>query len=179
MTLVVAGSAGAFAEAKPRHSSGKKVFELADVLIDTCVPAGDAVVPVAGHLDKVGPVSTMAFVAVAWMTVTTVAEILAGRGVKLFINPYAAIPSMHVAFSAMIGVTGALISKRAITRAFWCAYPVLVFWVVVVTAKDLTLAERMRLNGGVERVLQKGAYTREALLAEVRELVRAYAPRGT
>src|SRR6266487_5754460 len=65
MTLVVAGSAGAFAEAKPRHSSGKKVFELADVLIDTCVPAGDAVVPVAGHLDKVGPVSTMAFVAVA------------------------------------------------------------------------------------------------------------------
>src|SRR6266481_1684435 len=50
MTLVVAGSAGAFAEAKPRHSSGKKVFELADVLIDTCVPAGDAVVPVAGHL---------------------------------------------------------------------------------------------------------------------------------
>ena len=87
MTLVVAGSAGAFAEAKPRHSSGKKVFELADVLIDTCVPAGDAVVPVAGHLDKVGPVSTMAFVAVVWMTVTTVAEILAARGVKLFVNP--------------------------------------------------------------------------------------------
>jgi uncharacterized phosphosugar-binding protein len=87
LTLVVTGSAAAFAEAKPRHSSGKKVFDLADVLIDTCVPAGDAVVPVAGHVDKVGPLSTMAFVAVAWMTVTTVAEILAARGVKLFVNP--------------------------------------------------------------------------------------------
>jgi len=87
LTLVVTGSAAAFAEAKPRHSSGKKVFDLADVLIDTCVPAGDAVVPVAGHVDKVGPLSTMAFVAVAWMTVTTVAEILTARGVKLFVNP--------------------------------------------------------------------------------------------
>ena len=57
------------------------------------------------------------------------------------------------------------------SRPEWRALPV-----VVVTAKDLTLAERMRLNGGVERVLQKGAYTREALLAEVRDLVRALAP---
>jgi PAP2 superfamily len=54
--------------------------------------------------------------------------------VKLFINPYAAIPSMHVAFSTMIGVTGVLISRHKITKFVWAAYPVLVFWVVVVTA---------------------------------------------
>ena len=54
--------------------------------------------------------------------------------VKLFINPYAAIPSMHVAFSTMIGVTGVLISRHRATRVLWAAYPVLVFWVVVVTA---------------------------------------------
>jgi hypothetical protein len=54
--------------------------------------------------------------------------------VKLFINPYAAIPSMHVAFSTMIGVTGVLISRHRITKILWAAYPVLVFWVVVVTA---------------------------------------------
>ena len=43
--------------------------------------------------------------------------------------------------------------------------------IVVVTAKDLSPAERQRLNGYVERILQKGAYSRDALLAEVRELV--------
>ncbi len=43
--------------------------------------------------------------------------------------------------------------------------------VIVLTAKDLTPEDRDRLNGGVERILQKGAYTRESLLAEVRRLV--------
>jgi len=54
--------------------------------------------------------------------------------VKLFINPYAAIPSMHVAFSTMIGITGILISRHAITKVLWAGYPLLVFWVVIVTA---------------------------------------------
>jgi len=38
--------------------------------------------------------------------------------------------------------------------------------VVVVTAKDLTLVERQRLNGQVGMILQKGAYSREDLLKE-------------
>jgi PAS domain S-box-containing protein len=46
--------------------------------------------------------------------------------------------------------------------------------VVVVTAKTLTDAEHERLNGNVERVLQKAAYERDALLREVRDLVFAY-----
>ncbi|HUQ19330.1 MAG TPA: sugar isomerase domain-containing protein [Gemmatimonadaceae bacterium] len=76
----------------PRHPSGKTLFELADVVIDTRVPGGDAAVPLMNHFDKVGPVSTMAFVTVVWMTITTVAEILAARGVKLFIHPSHNIP---------------------------------------------------------------------------------------
>lgn len=76
----------------PRHPSGKTLFELADVVIDTKVPGGDAAVPLVYHFDKVGPVSTMAFVTVVWMTITTVAEILAARGVKLFIHPSHNIP---------------------------------------------------------------------------------------
>jgi uncharacterized phosphosugar-binding protein len=40
----------------------------------------------------VGPVSTMAFVAVVWMTIMTVAEILSERGVKLNIHPSHNIP---------------------------------------------------------------------------------------
>ncbi len=43
--------------------------------------------------------------------------------------------------------------------------------VIVVTAKDLTEEDRRRLNGGVTAVLEKGAYEREQLLEQVRELV--------
>lgn len=68
-------------------------------------------------------------------TITDFAQVNHDSGlVKLFINPYAAIPSMHVAFSTMIGVTGVLISRHRVTKVLWAAYPVLVFWVVVVTA---------------------------------------------
>jgi signal transduction histidine kinase/CheY-like chemotaxis protein len=45
--------------------------------------------------------------------------------------------------------------------------------IVVVTAKDLTPEDRLRLNGYVEKILQKGACPREAWLAEVRDLVAA------
>ena len=43
--------------------------------------------------------------------------------------------------------------------------------IVVVTAKDLSREDRERLNGHVERILQKGMHSRAELLAEVRELV--------
>ena len=43
---------------------------------------------------------------------------------------------------------------------------------MVLTAKDLTDEDRRRLNGHVEAILQKGAYTREELLDEVRREVR-------
>jgi len=55
-------------------------------------------------------------------------------------------------------------------RAEWRAIPV-----IVMTGKDLTEADRTRLNGHVEEVIQKRAYTRDELLREVRDLVVAYA----
>ena len=92
MKVIVYGSA-AEAEGKlTRHSCGKTLFELADIVVDTCVPANDASVPLKDHMDKVGPVSTMGFITTVWMTVTTVAEILAERGVKLYIHPSHNIP---------------------------------------------------------------------------------------
>ena len=45
----------------------------------------------------VGPVSTIAFVTCVWMTVSTVAEILADRGVKLFIHPSHNVPGNSTA----------------------------------------------------------------------------------
>ena len=43
--------------------------------------------------------------------------------------------------------------------------------IIVLTAKDITNEDRLRLNGYVEKVLQKGATDREDLLNEVRSLV--------
>ena len=51
-------------------------------------------------------------------------------------------------------------------RESWRAIPI-----VVVTAKDLSPADRERLNGHVQKILQKGTSGRDELLAEVRELV--------
>ena len=92
MKVIVYGSAAEAVGKKTRHSSGKTLFELADIVVDTCVPANDASVPLKNHTDKVGPVSTMGFITTVWMTVTTVAEILAERGVKLYIHPSHNIP---------------------------------------------------------------------------------------
>jgi uncharacterized phosphosugar-binding protein len=87
MTVVATGSAAAMSAARPRHSSGKTLFDVADMVIDSCVSAAHASVPLPRHVDRIGPVSTIGFVAVVWMTVVTVAEMLAERGVTLYIHP--------------------------------------------------------------------------------------------
>ncbi|MEO6813627.1 MAG: sugar isomerase domain-containing protein, partial [Ginsengibacter sp.] len=92
MKVVVFGSAAEAKGKKTRHSSGKNIFEIADIVVDTCAPIGDASVSLKHHVDKIGPVSTMAFITCVWMTVTTVAEILEERGVKLFIHPSHNVP---------------------------------------------------------------------------------------
>lgn len=43
----------------PRHSSGKHLEDFADVVIDTCVPEGDAAVTLPGLPLPIGPVSTI------------------------------------------------------------------------------------------------------------------------
>jgi len=47
--------------------------------------------------------------------------------------------------------------------------------VIVVTAADLTLEDRRRLDGGVEHILQKAAPNREDFLRQVRDLIGRYA----
>jgi hypothetical protein len=43
--------------------------------------------------------------------------------------------------------------------------------IVIITASDLTPADREHLDGSVEQILQKGSYSREELLREVRDRV--------
>ncbi|MCZ2396693.1 MAG: sugar isomerase domain-containing protein [Chitinophagales bacterium] len=92
MKVIAFGSAAAAKGKQTRHSSGKTIFDIADVVVDSCAPIEDASVPVKDHQDKLGPVSTMAFVTCVWMTVTTVAEILVERGFKLHIHPSHNVP---------------------------------------------------------------------------------------
>lgn len=92
MKVIAFGSAAAAKGKQTRHSCGKTIFDLADVVVDTCAPLEDASVPLKNHQDKIGPVSTMAFVTCVWMTITTVAEILTDRGVKLYIHPSHNVP---------------------------------------------------------------------------------------
>jgi membrane-associated phospholipid phosphatase len=49
-------------------------------------------------------------------------------------NPYAAVPSMHVAFALMIGSSLALLVRRRAVRVLWLLYPLLMTFVIVVTA---------------------------------------------
>ncbi|MEA1886692.1 MAG: sugar isomerase domain-containing protein [Bacteroidota bacterium] len=97
MKVVVFGSAEEARGKKTRHSCGKTIFELADIIVDTCVPLEDASVSLKNHRDKIGPVSTMAFTSCVWMTITTVAEILADKGIKLYIHPSHNVPGDNTA----------------------------------------------------------------------------------
>ena len=53
---------------------------------------------------------------------------------KSFINPYAAVPSMHCAFAMMIGCTGVMVCRHWWSKAWWAFWPLLVSWVTIVTA---------------------------------------------
>jgi len=65
-----------------RHPSGKKLADLCDVLIDNCVPYGDAAVAVEGLAQKVGPLSTVTGCAIVNELVVSVVRNLVARGVE-------------------------------------------------------------------------------------------------
>ncbi len=68
-------------------------------------------------------------------TITDYAKVNHDTGlISVLVNPWAAIPSMHIAFALMIAVPGALLARHTLTRVFWCAYPPLVFFVIIFTA---------------------------------------------
>jgi GAF domain-containing protein/DNA-binding response OmpR family regulator len=75
-------------------------------------------------------------------------------------------PALIMLDLMMPGLDGFGVVAELRQHADWREIPV-----VVLTAKDMTEADREALNGSVQRVLQKGSVSREALLAEVRSLV--------
>jgi membrane-associated phospholipid phosphatase len=53
---------------------------------------------------------------------------------KIFINPYAAVPSMHCAFAMIIGGSGFMVCRHWWSKAWWVFWPLLISWVTIVTA---------------------------------------------
>jgi hypothetical protein len=53
---------------------------------------------------------------------------------SLLVNPYAAIPSMHVCFALMLGASMARVVRRRWAVSLWRVYPLLVTFVVIATA---------------------------------------------
>jgi uncharacterized phosphosugar-binding protein len=66
--------------APPTHSSGTRLYDHADVVIDLCTPAADALVTIDGLDSPVGPGSSVAAVAVVNEIKVQTAERLVGRG---------------------------------------------------------------------------------------------------
>ena len=62
------------------HSSGKKLIDIADIVIDNCTPGGDALVKISGLEDPVGPGSTIGAAAVTNALKCRIAEKLTELG---------------------------------------------------------------------------------------------------
>jgi hypothetical protein len=64
----------------------------------------------------------------------------AGHGTAgLLVNPYAAIPSMHVCFALVLGRAMGRVTRRSLVRRLWLAYPLVIVLTVVVTGNHLFL----------------------------------------
>jgi uncharacterized phosphosugar-binding protein len=80
LPVIVVISSDHCAASSPKHSSGLKLPDIADVVIDNCVPAGDALVNIPGLDNPVGPGSTVGTAVVANMIKCAVAEKLTQLG---------------------------------------------------------------------------------------------------
>src|SRR5689334_13834320 len=65
---------------RANHSSGKKLIDIADIVIDNCTPGGDALVRIPNLADPVGPGSTIGAAAVTNALKCRIAEKLTERG---------------------------------------------------------------------------------------------------
>jgi uncharacterized phosphosugar-binding protein len=69
-------------QAKPAHASGRKLMDVADVVLDNGAPVGDCVLPLGGSAAKTGPFSTVGGALVMNMLRCEVAQRLVDRGIE-------------------------------------------------------------------------------------------------
>ncbi len=69
-------------QSKPAHPSGKKLMDIADVVLDNGAPIGDSILTIEGCKNKTGPFSTLGGAMVMNMLRCEVAERLMNRGIE-------------------------------------------------------------------------------------------------
>jgi uncharacterized phosphosugar-binding protein len=79
-SVIAVTSAGNYASATSRHSSGKKLAEVADLTVDSQVPVGDAIMSLDGLTAPVAASSTVLGAALMNAMVAQTAEELLARG---------------------------------------------------------------------------------------------------
>lgn len=80
LPLVVVTSLAHASSVTSRHSSGKRLHELADVVIDNCAPLGDALLPIPGHNWNCCSVSSISGAFIAQALTAEWTEAYLGRG---------------------------------------------------------------------------------------------------
>jgi len=74
-------------QAHPAHSSGKKLIDYADLIIDNQCPQGDCIVELDGLEWRTGPISTITGATIINMIRCATAEALLARGIKPVLLP--------------------------------------------------------------------------------------------
>lgn len=94
---VIAITAKANLDKPATHSSGKRLADAADIVIDTCAPIEDAIVPIEGWSRPVAGSSTVLAMMMMHELLSETAEKLAGRGIELpvFASPTIAGVTLH------------------------------------------------------------------------------------
>src|SRR5215469_1373326 len=89
LTTVAITSVDNYRKRRATHSSGKKLPDVADYVIDNCIPAEDALVTVKGWKAPVAAGSTVATVTIAMSIIAQVGCDLAARGHNppVFVSP--------------------------------------------------------------------------------------------
>jgi uncharacterized phosphosugar-binding protein len=89
LTTVAVTSLDNYAKHLATHSSGKKLADIADIVVDNCTPAEDALVAIDGWKAPVAAGSTAAFVTIAMSIIAQVAANLAAKGhtPPVFVSP--------------------------------------------------------------------------------------------
>ncbi|MGN6485498.1 MAG: sugar isomerase domain-containing protein [Thermomicrobiales bacterium] len=98
-----------YADARSRHPSGKRLAEVTDLTIDTCIPAGDALVAVPGTTRRSGGASSAVGIAIINAVVTETATRLAARGIEPPLIPTMNLPGDggDEAMEALVATYGA------------------------------------------------------------------------
>lgn len=89
LTTVAVTSLDNYRKCEATHSSGKKLPDVADYVIDNCIPAEDALVAVKGWKAPVAAGSTVSTVTIAMAIIAQVASALAAKGHNppVFVSP--------------------------------------------------------------------------------------------